>query len=155
MEAAEAAEAEPRAVSALGGVALTPVPQRVLAQQAAAGAAIAIERTDEREISRRGLLRFSFWLGLGAGLAATGGVLFDFMWPRGIVGFGGPVAVGTVDQFPPGSKTQIREGRFWLVDLTEEQGGPGSWPSGLAVLTSAASSRGCQTSTSPTPTPVS
>ncbi len=27
--------------------------------------------------------------------------------------------------YPPGSKTPIAEGKFWLVNLTEEQGGPG------------------------------
>jgi cytochrome b6-f complex iron-sulfur subunit len=125
IEAAEAAAAEPRPIAATGGAYLMPVPQRELAAQAAAGAAIAIERTEEREISRRGLLRLSFWMSLGAGLAASVGVLFDFMWPRGITGFGGTVIAGTVDQFPPGSKTEIREGRLWLVNLTEQQGGPG------------------------------
>lgn len=125
MEAAEAAAAQPRPVRTATGAVLMPVSQRELAAQAAAGAAIAIERVDETQISRRGLLRFSFWLGLGAGLASIGGVLFDFLWPRGITGFGGPVVAGTVDQFPPGSKTEIREGRFWLVHLTEAQGGPG------------------------------
>lgn len=125
MEAAEAAESQGRAVRTATGDVLMPVPQRTLAAQAAGGAAIAIERVDEREISRRGLLRFSFWLGLGAGLAAIGGVLFDFLWPRGITGFGGPVVAGTVDQFAPGTKTEIREGRFFLVHLTEAQGGPG------------------------------
>ena len=111
------------APAAAGGI--VPVESRVLAAQAAAGAAIAIERLDQRQVSRRTLVGTTFWLGLGGALAASVGVLFDMLWPRGITGFGGIVAAGTVDQFPPGTKTPNPEGKFWLVNLTEEQGGPG------------------------------
>jgi cytochrome b6-f complex iron-sulfur subunit len=45
--------------------------------------------------------------------------------PGGIAGFGSTVSPGNVSDFPPGSKTHFLEGRFWLVNLTEEQGGPG------------------------------
>ena len=102
-----------------------PVPASVLAAQRAAGAALAIERVPPSAIPRRGLLGLVFWTGLGTSFAANTGVLFDLLWPRGIKGFGGSVVAGTVDQFPPESMTQVREGRFWLVNLTEEQGGPG------------------------------
>lgn len=71
------------------------------------------------------MLRLGFWAGLGAAAAGTLGVTFDLFYPRGVVGFGGEVIAGPVEDFPPGSKTQITEGRFWLVHLTEEQGGPG------------------------------
>lgn len=108
-----------------GGRLLAPVPQRMLAAQAAGGAAIAYERTGARQISRRGLLRVTFWAGLGAGLAGFAASLIDFMYPRGITGFGGIVSAGTIDSFAPGTKTQIPEGKMWIVNLTEEQGGPG------------------------------
>jgi cytochrome b6-f complex iron-sulfur subunit len=114
------------AAEAAGARLPAPVPQRELAAQAAAGAAIAVEQLDQRQISRRGLLRITFWAGLGAGLAAVATSFIDFLYPRGITGFGGVINVaGTTDSYPPGTKTQITEGKFWLVNLTEEEGGPG------------------------------
>jgi len=49
----------------------------------------------------------------------------DMLFPRGIKRAGGIFSLGTVDQYPPGTKTDKAEGKFWLVSLTEEQGGPG------------------------------
>jgi cytochrome b6-f complex iron-sulfur subunit len=72
------------------------------------------------------VLRIGFWVGLGAGLAAGVGSVFNLLWPRAVGAFGGAVTIpGTADQYAAGSKTRIAEGRFWLVHLTEEQGGPG------------------------------
>lgn len=76
-------------------------------------------------ISRRAVLRLGFWAGLGAAVAGTLGITVDLVYPRGVTGFGGEVVAGPVEDFPPGGKTQITEGRFWLVHLTEQQGGPG------------------------------
>ena len=109
-----------------GGRVLMPVPPRMLATQAAGGAAIAIERVEAAPVTRRGILRITFWAGLGAGIAAIAGSTIDFLYPRGITGFGGIVnAPGTVSTYAPGTKTPIPEGKFWLVNLTAEQGGPG------------------------------
>ena len=124
-EGEEEEEFEPRPLVTSGGRVLMPVQPNMLATQAAGGAAIAIERVQQKEITRRGLLRITFWSGLGAGLLAFAASLVDFLYPRGITGFGSVVAAGTVAQFPAGTKTQIFEGHFWLVNLTEEQGGPG------------------------------
>jgi cytochrome b6-f complex iron-sulfur subunit len=107
------------------GALTMPVPQRQLAAQAAAGAAIAYERAAQPAVSRRGLLRITFWTGLGAGLAALAASLIDFMYPRGVKGFGGTFSPGTTDQFPPNTKTHFLDGKYWLVNLTAEQGGPG------------------------------
>jgi cytochrome b6-f complex iron-sulfur subunit len=123
-QAPPTAPADGAATGAAGGF-LMPVPQRTLAAQAAGGAAIAIEQVEGKQISRRGLLRITFWAGLGAGLAGLTASLIDMLYPRGVVGFGGVVAAGTVDQFPPGTKTRNNVGKFWLVNLTEAQGGPG------------------------------
>src|SRR5688572_17436277 len=109
-----------------GGRVLMPVAPRELATQAAGGAAIAIERVEGTQVSRRGILRITFWAGFGAGIAALAGTMVDMLYPRGVTGFGSVVSPpGTIAQYPPGSKTQIFEGRFWLVNLTAEQGGPG------------------------------
>jgi cytochrome b6-f complex iron-sulfur subunit len=103
---------------------MMPVPATALAAQAAGGAAIAIERVEPAPVTRRGLLRVTFWAGLGAGLATIGGTIVDMLYPRGVTGFGGVVAAGTTDQLPPGEKTdKYNIGKFWLVHLTEEQGG--------------------------------
>lgn len=76
-------------------------------------------------VSRRGVLRGGFWAGLLATLAGLGAVLLDLIYPRKVTGFGGTVSAGNVAEIAPGEKIRIPEGRFWLVSLTEEQGGPG------------------------------
>jgi len=76
-------------------------------------------------MSRRTLMRIGFWTGLGVTIVGGAGVGLDLIYPRRIVGFGSEVSPGNVSDFPPGSKTHFLEGRFWLVHLTEEQGGPG------------------------------
>ncbi|HLF71124.1 MAG TPA: Rieske 2Fe-2S domain-containing protein [Dehalococcoidia bacterium] len=108
-----------------GGRMLMPVPGNMLAAQAAGGAAIAIEHVETKQVSRRSLLLVTFWAGLLSGLLALAAMMVDMLYPRGVSGFGGIVSPGTVDQFPPGTKKQIIEGKFWLVNLTAEQGGPG------------------------------
>ena len=105
--------------------AVSSVSPEVLQRHALAGDAIVLERTANRRVSRRTVLQGSAWLGIGAMLAATGGVIVDFLWSRDVQGFGGIVAAGNVRKFPPGSKTKITAGKFWLVHLTAEQGGPG------------------------------
>lgn len=108
------------------GRVLQRVEPNMLAQQAAGGAAIAIEHVDTRQVSRRGLLRVTFWSGFGAGLLAIAGSIVDFLYPRGITGFGGVVQAGLVSDIPAGSPPmEVQEGKFWLVHLSEDQGGPG------------------------------
>jgi cytochrome b6-f complex iron-sulfur subunit len=59
-----------------------------------------------------------FWTGVSALVVALAGSSLDFMWPRGVKGFGGPITV-TPDRIPPagGDPIRIVEGRFWLVNL--------------------------------------
>lgn len=76
-------------------------------------------------ISRRRVLAVGFWASIGAMVAGLGGCGVDLLYPRRVKGFGGRVSAGDVSQYPPGSKTKVQAGRFWLVSLTEEQGGPG------------------------------
>lgn len=76
-------------------------------------------------VSRRSVLQLGFWASMGAIVAGSVGAGLSLIWPRGVKGFGGQVSAGDVSSYPPGSKTQITEGRFWLVHLTPEQGGPG------------------------------
>jgi cytochrome b6-f complex iron-sulfur subunit len=123
-EEAEQLAAGPPIVS--GGRMLLPVAPNMLVAQAAGGAAIAIERPQTRQVSRRSLIQITFWSALGAGLLAVVGSTIDFLYPRGVVGFGGVVSPpGTTASYPEGSKTRVSAGKFWLVNLTAEQGGPG------------------------------
>jgi cytochrome b6-f complex iron-sulfur subunit len=108
-----------------GSIAVSSVSPEVLQRHALAGDAIVLERTADHRVSRRTVLQGSAWLGIGAVLAATGGVIVDFLWQRNVQGFGGIVAAGNISKYPPGSKTKITAGKFWLVHLTPEQGGPG------------------------------
>lgn len=92
---------------------------------AAIAATEAGRRREPRRLSRRSVLRIGFWAGLGASVAGTLGMTADLFYPRGVTGFGATVVAGNVQDFLPGTKTQVTQGRFWLVHLTEEQGGPG------------------------------
>lgn len=71
-----------------------------------------------RVLGRRVFLLGGFWTGVSALLVALVGSPLDFMWPRGVKGFGGPITV-TPDRIPPagGDPLRIVEGRFWLVNL--------------------------------------
>ena len=115
-EGAEAAAAEkrparPGAASAPHGPAAAVVlPQRV------PGSPI---------VSRRRVLQVGFWTSIGAMLAGAGACGLEIIYPSTVTGFGGTVSVPASAVPAPGQKVQIASGRFWLVNLSEEQGGPG------------------------------
>ncbi len=69
-------------------------------------------------VSRRLFLLGGFWTGLSALVVGLAGAPLDFMWPRKVTGFGGPITV-TPDRIPAagGDPIRIVEGRFWLVNL--------------------------------------
>ncbi len=93
-------------------------------------------------VSRRTLVLGGFWGGIGALLAAiTGGLGIDFLWPRKVVGFGAPVDVPASSIPPPGGDPlRVIEGRFWLVNLAEGEGGS---PGGLLALYQKCTHLGC------------
>ena len=76
-------------------------------------------------VSRRAVLRIGFWTSLGAAISGATASGVSLLYPRRVSGFGGRVVVNAENIPPPGGKVQVPEGRFWLVNLTEEQGGPG------------------------------
>ena len=76
-------------------------------------------------VSRRRMLQVSFWTGIGAMVAGMAACGLDIIYPSKVTGFGGTVSVPAAAVPKPGEKVQIGEGRFWLVNLTAEQGGPG------------------------------
>jgi cytochrome b6-f complex iron-sulfur subunit len=72
----------------------------------------------QRDVSRRNFIRASFWSGLGVTLLGSVGLLLDFLYPRNVQGFGGPVPAGNVSQYPRGGTPIANsEGQFWMVHL--------------------------------------
>lgn len=73
-------------------------------------------------ISRRTFILSSFWTALGLAMTSALGGL-DFMFPRKIAGFGGPIPVPS-EQIPkPGAPPiHINKGKFWLANLKPEEG---------------------------------
>ncbi len=122
----ELTEAEPTKGAGDGA---RPGERKEVAGAAPAGPATAIvapRRTPgQPALTRRRLLQIGFWSGLGVAVAGTvvGGL--DMIYPGVVGGFGGKVSVNPSDVPKPGDKKEIPEGRFWLVNLTHEQGGPG------------------------------
>ncbi len=85
--------------------------------------------------SRRNFIRASFWGGLGLALLGVVGSLLDFMYPRGIKGFGGPVPAGNISEFPQGGDpVHFITGQFWLVNLDPSETRPGGSGGGEGLL---------------------
>jgi len=76
--------------------------------------------------TRRFVLLGTFWTGLSLSLLALFGPWLDFLYPRNIRGFGGPVPVSKSNIPAPGADpVRNFEGRFWMVNLK-----PGTTPNG-------------------------
>lgn len=72
------------------------------------------------KVSRRGVVRIAFWSAVGGMLAAIGVSLINFLYPRGVTGFGGKVFVGTVDQFEAGKPVKNVAAKTWVVKMDAE-----------------------------------
>lgn len=137
-ESAEAAEAKPEAAETAAAptaseAAEAPAEKAAKPDEAEAGktgqavtAVVDVQRVPGTPVvPRRSILRLAFWTGIGASIAGTAAAGLDFVYPRGVSGFGGTVSVSAAAVPAPGQKIQVPAGRFWLVNLTEAQGGPG------------------------------
>lgn len=77
------------------------------------------EKTGKTKIDRRQFLGLAW---LGSILVFTGqtlAALFKYVQPVIDGGFGGIVKAGTLEEFPPGSITLVKEGRFYLSRLDD------------------------------------
>ncbi|BAS27359.1 hypothetical protein LIP_1511 [Limnochorda pilosa] len=84
----------------------------------AAVAARALESGAGKEaLSRRQFMRSLMWgsAGLFALEAALSGLAL--FWPRNVKGFGSTIRVGPLADFPVGSVTKVREGKFYVSRL--------------------------------------
>lgn len=117
---------------------LTPSWQEALRTRtnvAASSHAIAVASRRQSGVSRRRFLAASFWGGLGATLLAGVGGLLDFVYPRGVSGFGGPVPAGNIADYPPGG-TPVHNfaGQFWLVNLDPAESAENGSGGGAGLL---------------------
>ncbi len=109
----------------------------------------------DRDLSRRRFISASFWTGLTLTLLGSVGLLLDFLWPRGVRGFGGPVPAGNVLDYPRGGEpVENREGQFWIANLDpgdDTASGPGG-AEGLLALWRKCPHLGCTVPWRPTAT---
>ena len=86
-------------------------------------------------MTRRNFIRLSFWSGLGLTLLGSVAATLDFLYPRGIKGFGGPVPAGKASEFPRGGDPKHNIiGQFWLVNLDPAETRPGGSGGGEGLL---------------------
>ena len=89
------------------------------------------------DVTRRNFIRASFWGGLGLTLLGSVGLLLDYLYPRNVRGFGGPVPSGNVADFEKGATPVMNtEGQFWMANLDPSEtrlGGTGG-ADGLLAL---------------------
>ena len=101
----------------------------------------------DRDVSRRNFIRASFWGGLGVTLLGSVGLLLDFLYPRNVRGFGGPVPAGNVADYAKGAPPVANsEGQFWIANLdpTETRLGGSGGADGLLALWRKCPHLGCK-----------
>jgi cytochrome b6-f complex iron-sulfur subunit len=77
----------------------------------------------QSRISRRSVLRVAFWTSILATLGGIGATIVNALYPRGVTGFGGPVAVKARDVPRVGDPPkQNVDGHFLLVNLAADEG---------------------------------
>ena len=79
------------------------------------------QNLQEQEVSRRSFLRRLMWGSVGLAAAAFSYSGWRLFWPHKIKGFGAVVRAGSLDDFPVGSVTRVRDGRFYISRLSETE----------------------------------
>jgi cytochrome b6-f complex iron-sulfur subunit len=108
---------------------------QVVAGQVVPGAQVSRPMGDE--VTRRNFIRLAFWSGLGLTLLGSVAATLDFLYPRGIKGFGSPVPSGNVSEYPSGGDPKHNIiGQFWLVNLNpgETRSGGSGGGEGMMAL---------------------
>ena len=74
-------------------------------------------KDNESGVTRREFLWYAWISSMALFMAGSGGATIAFAFPRFKEGeFGGRFKVGNVEDFPEGSTTSLREGKFFLVN---------------------------------------
>lgn len=80
-----------------------------------------VETEETRGISRREFIWYAWFSSIALFLAGSAGATLAYAYPRFKEGeFGGQFVVGAADDFPPGSVTPMRDGKFFLVNVDGE-----------------------------------
>ena len=89
----------------------------------------------DRDVSRRNFIRASFWAGLGVTLLGSVGLLLDYLYPRNVQGFGGPVPAGNTADYVKGAPpVPNSEGQVWMANLDPAETRPGGSGGGDGLL---------------------
>ena len=87
------------------------------------GIVVAASAAAPATISRRRVLKVTFWTAVGAALAGGAATILNMLYPRGVAGFGGPINVAASAIPAPGEPPRVfPEGRFLLVNLAPDEG---------------------------------
>lgn len=73
----------------------------------------------EEDQKRRRFLRTAMWASAGLVLAETALAGLALFWPRKVEGFGSKIRAGSLSDFPIGTVTRFRDGKFYLARLPE------------------------------------
>ena len=73
----------------------------------------------KEKVDRRQFLGLAWLASIVAVTGESLAALFKFIQPINDGGFGGLVKAGTLEEFPPGSLTLVKEGRFFLSRLED------------------------------------
>jgi len=111
--AAETPAAAPAAKPAAAAPVVTPVAARAIVVDTPIAKPVATREV----ITRRVFLLGGFWSAFGLAMVGLLGSPLDFMWPRNLKGFGGPITV-TPDLVPAEGSDPIHifDGKFWLLN---------------------------------------
>lgn len=89
----------------------------------------------DAEASRRQFIRASFWSGLGLSLLGSTGFLLDFLYPRNVRGFGGPVPAGKVTEYAKGANPKhFLDGQFFVANLDPAEARLGGSGGGAGLI---------------------
>lgn len=79
------------------------------------------EQAEKKAMSRRIFLRSVMWASALMTMLTTALSGLALFWPRKITGFGALVRAGKLEDFPVGSVTRVRSGKFYISRLSENE----------------------------------
>jgi cytochrome b6-f complex iron-sulfur subunit len=85
------------------------------------------------KVERRRVLQIGFWSAFLVALGGISATIINFMYPRGLAGFGSAIAVGTLDQLPEGGFLRNLDARTWVMRMSADQAEREGAPQGSII----------------------